>query len=218
MLREHGKCWNENLRDICKKLFLLGSIRDNFFLTGSAALSVFWLGHRKVDNLDFFTTNNMNFNDLGFYFKNAFPGRVIVSNEQYILLRMPEKVSFAKDHLSMKLERPTVKLDEVSVRIDDIKNLLGNKMSAFVSRFSKNDVFDILYAIRHYDNKERLSARMILWAQRTEILAEDTVYLISLLESIPEIYPDLAKTFSKEIKILKETALSFDREIDGLYR
>lgn len=72
MFKERRECWNERLRNSCKEVFSLKPIREYFFLTGSAALSVFWLGHRRIDNLDFFTVKDVDFTELGLYFKNIF--------------------------------------------------------------------------------------------------------------------------------------------------
>jgi len=218
MFKERRECWNERLRNSCKEVFSLKPLREYFFLTGSAALSVFWLGHRRIDNLDFFTVKDVDFTELGLYFKNIFSKNLVVSNEQYILIRAPEKISFAKDHLSIKIKRPAIMIDDVSIRVDTLRNLLGNKMSAFVSRFSRNDVFDVLCSLRRFKHKERIAAKMLLWAQKTEILAEDTSYIYSLLESVPEIYPDISTMFPNEIEILKETVKALDLKVEELYR
>jgi len=109
-------------------------------------------------------------------------------------------------------------IDDVSIRVDTLRNLLGNKMSAFVSRFSRNDVFDVLCSLRRFKHKERIAAKMLLWAQKTEILAEDTSYIYSLLESVPEIYPDISTMFPNEIEILKETVKALDLKVEELYR
>lgn len=59
---------------------------------------------------------------------------------------------------------------------------------------------------------------MILGARRTEVLAEDTRYVASLLEDMQEIYPDIAKRFDREIDTMREVVTSFDAGIDEIYR
>ena len=156
------------------------------------------------------------------YFKKYLSKKKLSGIERtkiYIGSRAPEeKISFAKDHLSIKIKRPAIMIDDVSIRVDTLRNLLGNKMSAFVSRFSRNDVFDVLCSLRRFKHKERIAAKMLLWAQKTEILAEDTSYIYSLLESVPEIYPDISTMFPNEIEILKETVKALDLKVEELYR
>ncbi len=105
MFREHEQCWDPTLRNLCREMFLLDPVSSHFFLTGSAALAVFWLGHRKVDNLDFFTTEDVDFHAFGMYLKNKYEKGMLAANDQYILLvEAGNKVSFAKDHLSLGQE------------------------------------------------------------------------------------------------------------------
>ena len=216
--REHTECWNETLRNTCKKLFASSFIRSNFFLSGGAALSVFYFGHRKTNNIDLFTVRDVDFSQLKMHLQKLFPDGITVSNEQYICLRIPEKVSFAKDHLSKKTPRPIAKLDRVPFMVDTIENLLGNKMSAFVSRFERNDVIDILHAVHMARNKEVFAQKLLLRAQEIEMLAEDVSYVSHLFSSVEEIYPDIAKRFSREINIFKGVLLEFDEQIGSLYR
>jgi len=84
MFGEHEQCWDQTLRNLCREMSLLDPVSSHFFLTGSAALAVFWLGHRKVDNLDFFTTEDVDFHAFGMYLKNKYGKGVLAANDQYI--------------------------------------------------------------------------------------------------------------------------------------
>jgi len=188
-------------------------------LTGGTALAVFWLGHRKTDNLDFFTTDDVDFLKTGRYFKNIYGSRVIVANDQCILIRDDAgKVSLAKDNLSIRTKRPLVLLEGVPLRIDTMANLMRNKMSAFVSRFSRNDAIDVLSIIKRSADKERTATKMITEARKVEILAEDTTYILCLLEDLPREYPDVATAFEGETKVLRDVLLDLDNAIDEIYR
>lgn len=219
MFKEHRKCWNDNLRNLCREVFSLDPVKADFFLTGSAALAVFWLGHRKTDNLDFFTTEDVDFHVLGKYLKNRYDRNVVAANDQFILVvKSGNKISFAKDHLSLKGKRRIVNLDGVRVKVDTLENLVFNKTSAFVSRFSRNDVLDVMYILKLAKDRKEMAAKMILGTRKMEALAEDTRYVLSLLDDLPEIYPDIAERFPKEIMTLREVVSSFDRAVDTLYR
>jgi len=106
----------------------------------------------------------------------------------------------------------------VDIRVDTLENLIANKMSAFVSRFSRNDALDVMCLLRLAKDSREMAARMILGARRTEVLAEDTRYVSSLLEDMQEIYPDIAKRFDREIDTMREVVTSFDAGIDEIYR
>jgi len=97
------------------------------------------------------------------YLKNKYGKGVLAANDQYILLvEAGNKVSFAKDHLSLKVKRPTFCLDGVDIRVDTLENLIANKMSAFVSRFSRNDALDVMCLLRLAKDSREMAARMIL--------------------------------------------------------
>ena len=217
--REHVKCWNEDLRRLCRDVASRDPIKRHFFLTGGTALAVFWLGHRKTNNLDFFTTDDIDLFETGRYFKNIYKNKVIVANDQYILIRDDAgKISLAKDDLSIRTKRPLISLEGVPLKIDVMTNLIRNKMSAFVSRFSRNDAVDVLSIIRRSADKERITAKMITEARKAEILAEDTTYILCLIEDLPREYPDVATAFEDETKVLRDVLLDFDRAIDEIYR
>lgn len=219
MFREYVRCWEEGLKRLCKDIASLDPVKRHFFLTGGTALAVFWLGHRKTDNLDFFTTDDVDFLKTGRYFKNIYGSRVIAANDQCILIRDDAgRISLAKDDLSIRTKRPLVLLEGVPLRIDTMANLMRNKMSAFVSRFSRNDAIDVLSIIKRSADKERTATKMITEARKVEILAEDTTYILCLLEDLPREYPDVATAFEDETKVLRDVLLDFDRAIDEIYR
>jgi predicted nucleotidyltransferase component of viral defense system len=56
-------------REILYKLFQNKDINDNYFLTGGTALSVFYLYHRKSDDIDLFTLNDVNLPEIDFWIK-----------------------------------------------------------------------------------------------------------------------------------------------------
>lgn len=219
MFREYVRCWEEDLKRLCKDVASCDPVKRYFFLTGGTALAVFWLGHRKTDNLDFFTTDDIDLFETGRYFKNIYKNKVIVANDQYILIRDDAgKISLAKDNLSIKTERPSVLLEGVPLKVDVVSNLMRNKMSAFVSRFSRNDAIDVLSIIKRSANKEKIAARMLIEARKVEILAEDTTYISCLIEDLPSVYPSVAKAFRNEMEILQNVVLDLDKAIDDIYR
>jgi len=59
-------------RELLLKLLENEIIEKSFFLTGGTALSVFYLGHRISEDLDFFTTSDVNLGDLSFWIKLKF--------------------------------------------------------------------------------------------------------------------------------------------------
>ena len=59
---------------------------------------------------------------------------------------------------------------------------------------------------------------MITEARKAEILAEDTTYILCLLEDLPREYPDVATAFEGETKVLRDVLLDLDNAIDEIYR
>jgi len=134
-----------------KLFYLISGYLDNFYLTGGTALARFYLDHRFSDDLNFFTHNNeafqkivarvyevikLNFNiekSLIFFSENFV--RIGVLEDVFMKIEFVNDVSFHWGEI--------VKLNDV-IPIDNVTNILANKLTALVSRDEPKDVFDII--------------------------------------------------------------------------
>ncbi len=115
-----------------------------FYLTGGTALSRFYFNHRYSDDLDFFVNDDPKFHE---YLKNVFEavkreGIEFVVKMNRIIVGDSLNVEFVNDipfHLG-----ETVKIKNAPYsRIDNLMNILANKITAFRDRGEVKDIIDI---------------------------------------------------------------------------
>jgi hypothetical protein len=127
-------------------LKIVFSLNNTFYLTGGTALHRFYYNYRYSDDLDFFTSADPLF---GEYVKEI---TVMLDEMKYsyshpvnsrdfhrILINDLLQVDFVND----RVFRDGTSLIKGTSRIDNIKNILSNKISAIVGRDEEKDIFDL---------------------------------------------------------------------------
>ena len=126
----------------------------NFYFSGGTALSEYYLRHRFSEDLDFFSENEINSNDLNLFLaahKKAFCAKHIQFTQSF-----NRNIFFAKfenDNEELKIEftyYPFSRLDETrhdkNMQIDSIVDIAVNKAFTLSQQARGRDYFDI-YAI-----------------------------------------------------------------------
>jgi predicted nucleotidyltransferase component of viral defense system len=127
-------------------LNLLFAFDNTFYLTGGTALHRFYYNYRYSDDLDFFTYGDPLF---GEYIKEI-TGRLDDMQTQYfypvnsrdfhrIIINNMLQVDFVND----RVYREGSSVIKGIFRIDNIKNILSNKISAIIGRDEEKDIFDL---------------------------------------------------------------------------
>ncbi|MBW1736438.1 MAG: nucleotidyl transferase AbiEii/AbiGii toxin family protein [Deltaproteobacteria bacterium] len=141
---------SEGQREVLLQLVTEPTIEEQFFLTGGTALSVFYLHHRMSNDLDLFSSQQVNLSELGFWIKGMWPGEIVTLKESphfFSCLIRETKLDLVIDPLSVDEQRPSVTFENGhKVRVDTIRNIVSNKLCACVSRTEPKDYVD-LYAI-----------------------------------------------------------------------
>ncbi|MEZ4266689.1 MAG: nucleotidyl transferase AbiEii/AbiGii toxin family protein [Myxococcota bacterium] len=127
--------------------------RRRFYLSGGAALSAGWLGHRPSDDLDFFSPSPVPIKRL-IEFMKALPG---LSDLQWLLPR--ERTTFMvtyDDGSQAKVEYRHLPFAPLAERVqvgplylDSLPDLLANKCYALVERRYELDRVDIYAILQH---------------------------------------------------------------------
>ena len=128
---------------------LMGSLSNDFYLTGGTALSRFYLNHRYSDDLDFFTNQDKNFKSNSDNFIS-----LISKNFLYVEIEMKSS-DFVRFYINMNNIQLKIELiNDVAYhynglinkncKVDNWQNILSNKISA-ISRNSPKDFADILF-------------------------------------------------------------------------
>jgi predicted nucleotidyltransferase component of viral defense system len=137
-----------------KVLETLFTTESDFYLTGGTCLSRFYQEKRYSDDLDFFTNASPRFafalRNIIHVFKKSFDTRVVIETKNYVRLAVDEslQIDFVND-IAYRYKEPVV--TEQNYLIDNLENILANKLTAVIGRDNPKDIFDILMIYTYYD-------------------------------------------------------------------
>jgi len=139
-----------------KVLKQISALKHPFYLTGGTALGRFYLNHRLSEDLDFFVNDYK-----GFYeevdklitklkLKFKIDSQKSVITEQFIRFYIIEETELKIEFVNDIAFRVTQPIEYCFGKIDNIRNILSNKLTALISRDEPKDVFDILCICKSY--------------------------------------------------------------------
>ncbi|KKP50684.1 MAG: hypothetical protein UR42_C0024G0010 [Candidatus Roizmanbacteria bacterium GW2011_GWA2_33_33] len=139
--------YNDTLYPLQNKVLkLIDELQTSFYLTGGTALSRCYFNHRYSDDLDFFVNKDLNFAKaseqiLSNLMKN-FEVEIIIKTESYISIKVDKilKIDLVND---VQFRYGELKKKIIFSNVDNVKNILSNKLSALISRDEAKDVVDI---------------------------------------------------------------------------
>jgi len=179
-----------------------------FYLTGGTCLSRFYVEKRYSDDLDFFTNQSPRYS---FALKNIkralgqkFQLRAEVESKDFTRFKIDDllQVDFVND-ISFRYKEPII--TENNYLLDNIENILSNKITAVIGRDNPKDIFDI-YLIRKFYT---FDWKVILGSAHQKASFSNEELLVRL-KSFP-------KELLKEIKITDETFLDdFSEEFSNI--
>lgn len=122
------------------------SIRNSFYLTVGNALQHFYFKYRFSDDLDFFADKDPLFNEnvnevLNTFEDNKLAYQLTVSSRDFncIVVKNVLKVDFVNDYIYRVGKSKLFK----NFRVDNLENILANKITEIYSRDEGKDVFDM---------------------------------------------------------------------------
>jgi predicted nucleotidyltransferase component of viral defense system len=199
-----------------KKLYLLQDrvldvvfgIEDIFYLTGGTCISRFYQEKRYSDDLDFFADNEPRFKiaikNIITALKKEFKVQENTVSKDFVRLIINDllQVDFINDRV-YRYGEPII-LDN-GYRIDNIKNILSNKLNAVIDRDEEKDIFDIYLICRFYNFD---------WNEILEIAHKKAIFaheeLVIRLKSFP-------RKLLKNINIIDKNFLNdFDKDFDKI--
>jgi len=181
-----------------KVLDIIFSFQNDFFLTGGTALSRFYYEKRYSDDLDFFTYNSNSFyadiKEIKQKLLQEFELNVEVETKDFVRFLVDKKLQI--DFVNDRVYRyGKSKILKNGYKIDNIKNILANKLTAIMGRDNPKDIFD-LYLISEFEDVD--------WDEILSISKEKLVYqkeeLITRLQTFPI-------TWIKNIKLIDKDFL-----------
>jgi len=149
-LKENIECYsNPTQREVLIRIIDNETIKNNFFLTGGTALSVFYLHHRTSIDLDFFSIKEPSLDELHLWISRTWPNESERINQNEFILQIlvkDIKIDIVYDPLSFDEPREKYYLDEnKSITIDSLKNIAAGKFTTLVSRREIKDYVDFFY-------------------------------------------------------------------------
>lgn len=174
-------------RNLLIKIFSHEFSRENLFLTGGTALSVFYFGHRKSRDLDLFVMKETDLLDYVNFFRNVSSVKRVISEGKFFCSYIYEgdiKVDFVFDKFSTEINKEKAIVEEIEINIDSLKNICINKISAVVSRAEPKDIVDLTWLFIDVFNIDKDFLILYDNAQKREAILEDYLYVAGLFNYI----------------------------------
>lgn len=195
-----------------KVLQVVFETENEFYLTGGTCLSRFYTEKRYSDDLDFFTNRSARY---GFAVKNikralasTFEVTVEVESKDFTRYKINGllQVDFVND---IAYRHKDVMLNEDNYLIDNVENILSNKLTAVVGRDNPKDIFDIYLIARYYT----FDWREILEAAHKKAGFSDEELIVRLKSFPYEMLQDIKVT---DQTFLDDFQLEFPQIIDSI--
>ena len=129
-----------------KVLEIVFSLENSFYLTGGTALHRFHYNYRYSDDLDFFAPNDELYSEYlkqiydKFEFEKIRCDKLVQSRD---FSRMKIADTLQIDFVNDRVYRDGNSIIKNGFRIDNINNILTNKITAIMSRDEEKDFFDL---------------------------------------------------------------------------
>ena len=209
-----GVSYKELYRLQDKVLKIVFKTEKEFYLTGGTCLSRFYFEKRYSDDLDFFaqTSNRFHFaiKNILYQLKKNFSVITEVDSKDFIRLKINTILQLDFVNETLPHFKDVIIVNEYFI-IDNLDNILSNKLCAVIGRDNPKDIFDIflIYKMHTFSWKEILTA-----AHEKAYFSDDD--LIIRLKTFP-------RNLLKNIKLLDKNFLNdfdetYEKIIDEIIR
>lgn len=152
-LKENKNCYaTPEQREVMLHMLTHPAVEQNFFLTGGTALSVFYLNHRKSNDIDMFSIGSPDLSGIDFVLKRMWAKDYLMirkSQDFLSVLIKDVKVEFVIDPLSITEKRPKILFENNHyLQLDTINNIVSNKLCTLVSRTEPKDFIDFYFILK----------------------------------------------------------------------
>lgn len=190
------------LTDIQKKIFShLKDIPevDAFYLTGGTALSRFYLGHRKSDDLDFFTSEEELIQPFSLKIEKVLKKRGLKVDRKrgfrsFVELAVSAQSESTVIHLALdspyRLDPVISAGDFPGLKIDSLRDIAAHKLLALFGRATLRDFVDVFFLI-----KEKFGKRDLIPMAQKKDPGFDLYWLATAFERVHEFSADSPEMF-----------------------
>ncbi len=192
-------------------------LADRFYLTGGTALSAFYLSHRRSDDLDLFSREPVDAREVLRFMKQ-------IADEEPILRRVEHRWGFLAQVRGESVRVEFVHHDHDwiepplplrgGLRVDGLRDLLANKLSAVIERTTGKDFADIVLLLRRGDLTLRQGVedcrRKFGWPGMDH-LVQPALLKVERVKDWPEVVPALTlEEATRELREHVRTLLALD--------
>lgn len=141
------------------KSFFASALGQRFFLTGGTALAAFYLGHRRSNDLDLFTLEELDSLELEKLLaqiakENSAIVKTKVKTADYYEVYLENKKEGWLQRLDFVKEQPVVFGERVvvdGVVVDSLENIASNKILTIYGRLEPKDYLDLYFIFEETD-------------------------------------------------------------------
>ena len=192
---------------------------NDFYLTGGTCLHRFYIEKRYSDDLDFFSGNSAQFSFQVRYLRDrlreSYACDTIVETRDFVRMQIKNKlqVDFINDHVYYYGK---VDFTQNGNRLDNVMNILANKLTAIMSRNEPKDVFDLALICGYFE----FDWMVIIQASQKKMLFEIDELLVRLKLFPLELLKNIKATDSEFVLKIPEYIELLIEEIkdEGLHK
>ena len=189
-----------------KVLDIVFKTEKEFYLTGGTCISRFYKGKRYSDDLDFFTNDSSRYNvavrNIKIALMKNFDLKAEIESKNFSRFIVDKilQVDFVND---TAYRYKDIVITKEGYIIDNIENILSNKITAVMGRDSPKDIFDIYLIAKFYTFswKDILrSAHKKAYFSDEELIIRLKAFPSELLKNIKLIDKNFLDNFDEEFK------------------
>ena len=201
-----------------KVLDIVFKTEKEFYLTGGTCISRFYKGKRYSDDLDFFTNDSLRYNvavrNIKIALMKNFDLKAEIESKNFSRFIVDKilQVDFVND---TAYRYKDVVITKEGYIIDNIENILSNKITAVMGRNDPKDIFDIYLIAKFYTFswKDILkSAHKKAYFSDEELIIRLKAFPSELLKNIKLIDKNFLDNFDEEFK---KVINDIENEIDN---
>lgn len=159
-------------------------------LAGGTALSGFYAGHRRSDDIDLFTKTEHSFKS-ALYAIESLKGLGAILVQQSHSKQYFRSLCNFENHLftiDLVLDQNIFRIDSFqtigSIQLSDLSSLFKMKAATLVSRCSEKDLYDLVWLFEHYLNDQNSMDFLVQSALEIDLGANSEAMLLSLSGAI----------------------------------
>jgi len=200
-----------SLQDQVMKLIF--GTENIFYLTGGTCLGRFYKEKRYSDDLDFFTNQSPRYSfavrDVKNKLKNSFKVSAEVESKEFNRFRINDflQIDFVND---IAFRYGDIVVTNEGFLIDNVFNILSNKLTAVIGRDDPKDTFDIYLISKYYS----FSWNNILDAAHQKAVFSDEELIVRLKTFPQELFKNIKII---DTKFLDDFDIHFPKIIDEIY-